>query len=42
LKQDGQKIKMADKFIASAVSGLPAKYKKPNGKGPFELIITEG
>ena len=41
-KTDDQKIKMADKYTASVISGLPAKYKKPNGKGAFELIITEG
>ena len=41
-KTDGEKIKMADKYTASVISGLPAKYKKPNGKGAFELIITEG
>jgi len=42
MKQDGEKIKMADKFTPSVISGLPAKYKKPNGRGNFELIITEG
>lgn len=41
-KQDNQKIKMADKYNVSAITGLPAKYKKHNGKGPFELWITEG
>ena len=41
-KTDDQKIKMADKYTASVISGLPAKYKKPNGRGAFELIITEG
>ena len=41
-KTDDQKIKMADKYTASVISGLPAKYKKPNGRGPFELYITEG
>ena len=41
-KSEGEKIKMTDKFVASAVSGLPSKYKKPNGKGPFELYIVEG
>ena len=42
MKMDGEKIKMADKYTASVVSGLPSKYIKPNGKGSFELIITEG
>lgn len=41
-KTDNEKIKMSDKYTASVVSGLPAKYKKPNGRGPFEVIITEG
>ena len=42
MKTDGEKIKIADKYNASVVTGLPAKFKKANGKGPFELIITEG
>ena len=29
-KSDGEKIKMSDKYTSSVVSGLPAKYKKPN------------
>lgn len=41
-KTDGEKIKIADKYTASVITGMPSKYKKPNGKGPFELIITEG
>ena len=36
---DKEKIKMQDKYTASVVTGYPAKYKKPNGKGPFELWI---
>lgn len=39
---DKEKIKMQDKYSASVVSGYPAKYKKPNGKGPFEVWIVEG
>lgn len=39
---DSKKIKMSDKYRASVVTGLPKKYKKPNGKGPFEVIISEG
>jgi len=42
IKTDGEKIKMSDKYTSSVVSGMPAKYKKPNHKGAFELIITEG
>jgi DNA gyrase subunit B len=42
MKSEGEKIKMSDKYTASVVSGMPAKYKKPNGKGPFEVIIGEG
>ena len=42
LKQDNEKIKISDKYSASVISGMPSKYKKPNGKGPFELWITEG
>lgn len=42
MKSEGEKIKMSDKYTASVVTGMPAKYKKPNGKGPFEVIIGEG
>jgi len=42
IKSEGEKIKLTDKYTASVISGLPDKYKKPNGKGPFELILTEG
>jgi DNA gyrase/topoisomerase IV subunit B len=42
MKSDGEKIKMSDKYTASVISGMPAKYKKPNGKGPFEFWIVEG
>ena len=42
MKTDGEKIKMSDKYTASVISGMPAKYKKPNGKGPFEFWIVEG
>lgn len=41
-KSEGEKIKMSDKYTASVVTGMPAKYKKPNGKGAFEVIIGEG
>lgn len=40
--QDKEKIKISDKYTSSSVTGYPAKYKKHNGKGPFELIICEG
>lgn len=39
---DKEKIKMQDKYSASVVTGYPAKYKKPNGKGPFSVFIVEG
>lgn len=42
MKQDNEKIKISDKYTSSVISGMPAKYKKPNGKGPFELWIVEG
>lgn len=42
MKSDNEKIKMSDKYTASVISGMPAKYKKPNGKGPFEFWIVEG
>lgn len=42
MKSDNEKVKMSDKYTTSVVSGMPAKYKKPNGKGPFELWIVEG
>ena len=38
---DNQKIKLQNNYTASVISGLPAKYKKPNGKLK-ELIIVEG
>ena len=41
-KSDNEKIKMSDKYVPSAISGLPAKYKKPNSNKNFELWITEG
>ena len=42
MKSDNEKVKMSDKYTASVVTGMPAKYKKPNGKGPFEVLIVEG
>ena len=42
MKSDNEKVKMSDKYTASVVTGMPAKYKKSNGKGPFELWIVEG
>jgi len=42
-KLDGEKIKLHDKFEKSTINhGLPPKYIKPNEKGPFDLILTEG
>ena len=42
MKSDNEKVKMSDKYTASVVTGMPAKLKKHNGKGPFELWICEG
>lgn len=42
MKSDNEKVKMSDKYTASVISGMPAKYKKPNSKGPFEVWIVEG
>lgn len=42
LKSDNAKIKMSDKYAPSVISGLPAKYKKPNSNKNFEVWITEG
>ena len=35
-------VKLKDKYQASSVTGLPAKYIKPSGKTGLELIIAEG
>ena len=42
MKSDNEKVKMSDKYTTSVVTGMPAKYKKHNGKGPFEVLIVEG
>lgn len=42
MKSDNEKVKMSDKYTSSVITGMPAKYKKPNGKGPFEVWIVEG
>ena len=42
LRADKEKIKLSTKFESSALTGLPAKYLKPNGKQNIELIIVEG
>jgi DNA gyrase/topoisomerase IV subunit B len=42
MKTDNEKVKMSDKYTSSVITGMPAKYKKPNGKGPFEFWIVEG
>ena len=42
-KSDNDKVKMSDKYKASSLGqGLPAKYKKPNGKKNIEVWICEG
>lgn len=42
LKSEGDKIKLSNKYKASILDGLPAKYIKPSGKEHLELIICEG
>lgn len=40
--QDGEKVKMSDKYVASAISGLPEEYEKPILTKGFEIMIVEG
>ena len=42
MKQDKDKVKLANSFKSSILSGYPDKFKKPNLKKGFELIIVEG
>lgn len=42
VKSDGEKIKLSKTYQSSTLTGLPAKYKKPNGKNHLELVILEG
>ena len=42
LRADKEKVKLSTKFESSSLSGLPAKYLKPNGRHDNELIIVEG
>lgn len=44
VKSEREKIKVTAKYATSAVSGLPAKYRKPVGPPTlgWELIIVEG
>lgn len=42
MRQDKEKVKLSTKFEASSISGLPAKYLKPNGRRNCELVIVEG
>ena len=42
MKQDKDKVKLANSFKSSILSGYPDKFKKPNMKKGFELIIVEG
>jgi len=42
MKSDKEKVNMAKRYTASALTGLPAKYDKPNGDKNLELIIVEG
>jgi DNA gyrase/topoisomerase IV subunit B len=41
-KQDGEKIKMSDKYSSSVITGLPDTYEKPFDDKDFEVIIVEG
>lgn len=41
-RQDKDKVKLSSMFEASSLSGLPAKYLKPNGRHGIELVIVEG
>lgn len=42
MKSDKEKVKLSSNFVSSSLSGLPAKYIKPNGKRNTELLIVEG
>jgi DNA gyrase/topoisomerase IV subunit B len=42
MKQDKDRVKLSNSFKASILSGYPEKFKKPNIKKGFELIIVEG
>lgn len=42
MKQDKDKVKLANSYKSSILSGYPDKFKKPNMKKGFELIIVEG
>jgi DNA gyrase/topoisomerase IV subunit B len=42
MKNDKSKAKIATKYKADTLSGLPRKYVKPLGKKNIELIIVEG
>lgn len=44
IKSESEKIKVTNKFNASAITGMPLKYIKPEGKpsDKLELIICEG
>ena len=42
MKADKEKVKIATKYNASALTGYPAKYTRPEGKTNLELIICEG
>ena len=42
MKSDKERIKLSSNFVASSLSGLPAKYIKPNSRHNTELIIVEG
>ena len=42
LKSDEGKIRLKDQYQSSALTGLPKKYIKPNGREHLELIIVEG
>lgn len=41
-KSDESKIKLTNKYKSSLITGMPAKFLKPNGNKDLELIIVEG
>ena len=42
LKQDKEKVKIANTYKKSVFGDLPSNYKKPNGKKHIEVFIFEG
>lgn len=42
MKSEKEKVKLSNKYTSSALTGLPKKYEKPEGKEHLEFIICEG